>query len=79
LLGSFFNLLSFLSLYVSYGLSLGLFAVCLHDTKYCGDCHGLGLVGNKGPRGHFITPPSAGVWRRKETKRQNSWVGIRIV
>jgi len=32
-------------------------------------CHGLAQAGNKGPLGHSIAPPSAGVGRRIRRKR----------
>ena len=40
-------------------------------------CCCLATAGNQGPCGHSITPPPAGVGRRMERKRQNSWVGVR--
>jgi len=34
------------------------------------------MAGNKGPQSLSIDPPSTGVARIMERKRQNSWVGI---
>jgi len=46
--------------------------LCYYSHTSCTwKCRGLALASNKGPRGHCITAPSAGVGRRMGRKRQN--------